>query len=113
MFKRSCEIGLLKFFKYQCPYISPTVEFTGFALFAKSSGMTCCVPGLSRLLIGDGPDYDTNPGQSPYPAERRRRVAEGKSGAAAPERDSQTGRSPVAWNTDRAGPGDSLFGGGV
>ena len=41
-----------------------------------------CVPGKARLLIGDGRYFDTNAGQSPYPARRRRRVAEGKGGAA-------------------------------
>ena len=41
----------------------------------------CCVPGMSRLLTGNDPDYDKNPGQSPYPVERGRRVAKGKGGA--------------------------------
>ena len=33
--------------EFSLPYI---VEFTGFALFAKSSGMTGCVPGTAHVL---------------------------------------------------------------
>ena len=37
-----------------------------------------CVPGMARLLNSDVRYYDTHIGQSPDPARRRRRVAEGK-----------------------------------
>jgi hypothetical protein len=48
----------------------------------QSGALACCVPGLARLLIGDVRYYDTCIGQSPYPARRRRRIAEGKGVAA-------------------------------
>ncbi len=36
--------------------------------FSRSASALCCVPGLARLLNGDVRYYDTNIGQSPYPA---------------------------------------------
>ncbi len=41
-----------------------------------------CVPGTARLLNGAVRYYDTHIRQSPDPARRRRRVAEGKGGTA-------------------------------